>query len=156
MLSAIDKAVRRNRRASTFNQLQFTFLRTGHPPSLLLTLKRVGYGFEPLLKIEFSLKCNNRSQLPHIGLSPLTLAAGSSIPSFPEGTTITYTDDSSARAYVVSSAMSGSVSGSSSPSLPITPPLLPVSSTTPPLGAPLLPLNNDLVFEYLQQMLQAR
>ncbi|KAK6044862.1 DM DNA binding domain protein, partial [Cooperia oncophora] len=71
-----------------------------------------------------------------------------------EGTTITYTDESSARAYVVSSSatLSSSASGSSSPSLPTSPPLLPTNVTTP-----LLPtFNQDILFEYLQQILQAR
>ncbi|EYB84210.1 hypothetical protein Y032_0321g2419 [Ancylostoma ceylanicum] len=69
-----------------------------------------------------------------------------------EGTTITYTDESSARAYVVSSsALSRSVSGSSSPSLPTTPPLLPPNATPPMLSG-----SQELVFEYLQQMLQAK
>ncbi|KHJ75185.1 hypothetical protein OESDEN_25199 [Oesophagostomum dentatum] len=69
-----------------------------------------------------------------------------------EGTTITYTDESSARAYVVSSALSGStVSGSSSPSLPTTPPLLP-----PNASPPMLPGNQEILLEYLQQVLQAK
>ncbi|CAJ0601612.1 unnamed protein product [Cylicocyclus nassatus] len=67
-----------------------------------------------------------------------------------EGTTITYTDESSARAYVVSSALSGSMSGSSSPSLPTSPPLLP-----PTASPPVLP-GNEILMEYLQQMLQAK
>ncbi|KAK6055919.1 DM DNA binding domain protein [Cooperia oncophora] len=65
-----------------------------------------------------------------------------------------YTDESSARAYVVSSSatLSSSASGSSSPSLPTSPPLLPTNVTTP-----LLPtFNQDILFEYLQQILQAR
>ncbi|VDL69749.1 unnamed protein product [Nippostrongylus brasiliensis] len=71
-----------------------------------------------------------------------------------EGTTITYSDESSARVYVVSSAMSGTSSSSPSPPLPITPPLPPTSSlTTSP--TPLLAFGPDLIFEYLQQMLQA-
>ncbi|KAK5984345.1 DM (Doublesex/MAB-3) Domain family [Trichostrongylus colubriformis] len=71
-----------------------------------------------------------------------------------EGTTITYTDESSARAYVVSSSltMSASASGSSSPSLPTSPPLLPTNVTTPLLP----PLNHDILLEYLQQILQAK
>ncbi|XGW29366.1 hypothetical protein V3C99_008857, partial [Haemonchus contortus] len=71
-----------------------------------------------------------------------------------EGTTITYTDETSARAYMVSSstAISASVSGSSSPSLPTSSPLL---STN--LANPLLPtLNQDILLEYMQQLLQAR
>ncbi|WKY06861.1 hypothetical protein Q1695_006778 [Nippostrongylus brasiliensis] len=72
-----------------------------------------------------------------------------------EGTTITYSDESSARVYVVSSAMSGTSSSSPSPPLPITPPLPPTSSlTTSP--TPLLAFGPDLIFEYLQQMLQAK
>ncbi|KAK6009180.1 DM DNA binding domain protein [Ostertagia ostertagi] len=72
----------------------------------------------------------------------------------PKGTTITYTDESSARAYVVSSSatLSSSASGSSSPSLPNSPPLLPTNVTTPLLP----PLNQDILLEYLQQIIQAR
>nr|CDJ84121.1 DM DNA-binding domain containing protein [Haemonchus contortus] len=71
-----------------------------------------------------------------------------------EGTTITYTDETSTRAYMVSSsaAISASVSGSSSPSLPTSSPLLSSNLTNP-----LLPtLNQDILLEYMQQLLQAR
>ncbi|KAK6750433.1 hypothetical protein RB195_002422 [Necator americanus] len=68
-----------------------------------------------------------------------------------EGTTITYMDESSARAFVISTALSGSVSESSSPSLPTTPPLLPPNATPP-----VLPGNQELFLEYVQQMLQAK